>query len=98
MIGPPPASCGWPHFSYLLGTRTSSFPLSYKGIEGLRRNGFSFSSSCAGPFASMALPASALLAESNGVQWSGSELVRGELDAMSSIGFIPPQAAARGEY
>ena len=35
---------------------------------------------------------SAFVLESNGVQWSGSELVHRELDAMSSIGFIPPQA------
>ena len=40
----------------------------------------------------MVLPASASLAESNGVQCSGFELVCGELDTMSSIGFIPPRS------
>ena len=40
----------------------------------------------------MALLASTSILESNGVQWSGSELVCGELDAMSSIGFILLQA------
>ena len=40
----------------------------------------------------MALLASTSILESIGVQWSGSKPVRGELDAMSSVGFIPPQA------
>ena len=59
-----------------------------KGAKG--RDGFNFFILGAETFAPMALPAFASLAELSGVPWSGSELVCGELDAMSSIGFIPP--------
>ena len=39
----------------------------------------------------MAHLVSAPMLGSEGMPWSGSQLVRGELDYMASVGFIPPQ-------